>query len=126
MDMDNDIKIAITLKDKPDLLATAIVSLNTIDFGFITIHGFVIWRSKYLHSRLQEAINITPPSIRTFKHYAPIVFFENDKRWFELEQKIYDAFNAKRTNSNSEEIDLDDVAAGIENMTQEENKAKGY
>lgn len=121
MDMDNDIKIEIKIKDIKTLLANATVSINTIPLGFVTIKGFAIWKSNHFNERLQEAINITPPSTRGFK-YIPIVFIENPKMWIELEQKIYDAFNTKRTHANSEEIDLDEVDDGIENMKQEENK----
>ena len=120
-----DINIKITLKDKPNLLANATVSLNTITFGFVTIKNFAIWKSKHFNDRLQEAINITPPATRGFK-YTPIVFFETRDKWFDLEQQIYQAFNASRTSSKDEDIYLDEVDAGIKATNQEENKARDY
>ncbi|MDP2672152.1 MAG: hypothetical protein Q8O68_01430 [Candidatus Daviesbacteria bacterium] len=126
MDMDNDIKITIQLKDKANLLANAIVSLNTIAFGFVTIKNFAIWKSNHFNERLQEAINITPPSKPAYGKHYPIIFFENKDKWFELEQQIYDAFSASRAGLNTEEIDLDEVDKGITEMTEKENKNNDY
>ncbi|GEM_PF-3541437 len=119
-----DIKIKIIIKDKPNLLANATVSLNTITFGFVTIKNFAIWKSKHFNDRLQEAINITPPATRGFK-YTPIVFFETRDKWFDLERQIYDAFSVSRSGK-EEEIDIDEVDAGIEAKNQQENKANDY
>lgn len=120
-----DIKIKIIIKDKPNLLANANISFDTVAFGSITIKNFAIWKSKHFNERLQEAINITPPSTRGFK-YTAIVFFENRDRWYELEQQIYDAFNVSRQNPQDEDIDPDDVDVGIETLKQEENKRNDY
>ena len=106
-----DINIKIILKDKPNLLANANVSINTIELGFVTIKNFVIWRSTYFNERLQEAINIEPPKTQGFRR-TPIVFFETRDKWFDLERQIYDAFNVSR--AGKEEIDIDEVDAGIE------------
>lgn len=121
----DDIKIKIIIKDKPNLLANANISLNTIAFGFVTIKNFAIWKSKHFNDRLQEAINITPPATRGFK-YTPIVFFETPDKWFDLELQIYQAFVASRTSSKYEDIDLDAVDKGIEDLKQQGNKANDY
>lgn len=121
-----DIKIKITLKDKPNLLANATVSLNTTAFGFVTIKGFTIWKSKYFNERLQEAINIKPPAQFAFGKYYPQVFFESRDMWFDLEQKIYEAFKTSGTHSSDEDIDVDEIAEGIEKMQQDENKTNVY
>lgn len=113
MDMDNDIKITIQLKDKASLLANAIVSLNTIAFGFVTIKDFQIWRSKVFNDRLQEQINIKPPTRAFFGKFLERVFIEDKNKWYELEQMIYDAFNnernKKQANNNNEEVNIDDI-----------------
>lgn len=121
-----DIKIKIILKDKPNLLANANVSINTVAFGFVTIKNFAIWKSTHFNERLNEAINIEPPSISSRGRYFKVIFFEPRDKWFELEQQIYDAFNASRAGLKDENIDLDEVEAGIEKMKQDGNKANGY
>ncbi len=107
-----DIKITITLKQKPPtLLANANVSINTVLFGFVTIKGFQIWKSQNFNERLQEAINITPPMRPNFGRYIPLIFIENPNKWHELEMEIYSEFSNKRSKyqSRTEEINIDDV-----------------
>lgn len=117
--------IKITIKNKGNVLANAHIMLDTIDFGLVTIKNFTVWKSPQFNDRLQEAINITPPQNKHGFKYVPIVFFETKDRWYELEQQIYDAFNAKRNRSNNEDIDLDEVDTGIAKQ-QEENKNNDY
>lgn len=110
--MDNeDVKITIFLKKSPKLLANATISIQTIYFGFVTIKGFQIWNSRIFNERLQEAINITPPTIMSHGRSYQFVHFEDEKKWFELEERIYGAFIKTRledgnniTNEKHEEI----------------------
>lgn len=121
-----DIKIKIILKDKPNLLANATVSLNTTAFGFVTIKGFTIWKSRHFNDRLQEAVNIKPPAQLAFGKYYPQVFFESRDKWFDIERQIYDAFNTSRTGLKEEAIDPDEIDKAIEDMKQEESKNNDY
>lgn len=113
MDMENqDIKITIILKQKPPtLLANANVSIRTVLYGFVTIKGFQIWKSRNFNERLQEAINITPPMRPAFGRFIPLVFFEAPDKWYELELEIYNAFSSKRNNSqnHTEEVSIDEI-----------------
>ncbi len=112
-----DVKITIFLKDSPKLLANATVSMETIYFGFVTIKGFQIWNSRIFNERIQEAINIRPPTIIVYGHPYQFVFFENEQKWFELESKIYDAFvkaKSKSGNGATKELDLEEVSKEIE------------
>lgn len=125
MDMDNqDIKIKILLKDKPPtLFANANVTINTIAFGFVTIKGFCVWKSNNLNERLQEYINITPPGRMFYGKYFAQVFFESKDKWLQIEEIIYNEFLAvrnKKQHLQNEDIDLDEVDAGIEAQKQEE------
>ena len=108
-----DVKIKVFIKDKNNLIANANVSLNTLDFGFVTIKGFQIWRSNVFNQRLNEQINITPPTKQTFGRYTQQVFFEDKDKWYELEAKIYDVFNNDRNKKLSkqsvEDINIDDI-----------------
>lgn len=108
---DGDLKINIILKDQNNLLANATISLGTTSFGFVTIKGFQIWRSSRFNERLQETVNITPPTNMYQGKYFQQVFFEEPSKWFEIELKIYECFNltrnetkGKRTN---EDVDID-------------------
>lgn len=105
---DVDVKISIVLREQPKLIANATVSLRTSIFGFVTIKGFQIWKSPRFNERLQEAINITPPTRQMFGKYIDLVFFESGKGWIALESKIYDAFNKAR-NENSKKLPSENV-----------------
>ncbi|EKD57940.1 MAG: hypothetical protein ACD_57C00082G0005 [uncultured bacterium] len=96
--MDNeDVKITIILKKgSPKLLANATISIETVYFGFVTIKGFQIWNSRVFNERLQEAINIEPPTIMSYGRPYNFVYFEKDQKWFDLETRIYDAFVKER------------------------------
>ncbi|HWA52328.1 MAG TPA: hypothetical protein VG895_04730 [Patescibacteria group bacterium] len=114
---DEDVKITILWKDKGNLIANANISIETVSFGFITIKGFQIWKSEVQNSRLQESINITPPSKPMYGHYFKIVFLENEKSWFELERRLYGKFLEKRIKiQENEKIDLDEVDADFNNQ----------
>lgn len=107
-----DVKITIRLKNIKTLLANANVSLNTTLFGFVTIKGFQIWKSTNFNSRIQQAINITPPSKPSFGHYVQLVFFEDIKLWYELESQIHSAYIKELNKSKSletEEVDVDQL-----------------
>lgn len=110
MEIDNvDVKISIFLKEQPNLIANATVSLKTIIFGFVTIKGFQVWRSNIFNGRLQEPINITPPTKQVFGKYTHQVFFESSKEWFALESKIYDALNKARER-NSKKLPTENIS----------------
>ena len=89
---DPELKITIILKEQENLIANAHVSIPTSVFGWISIKGFQIWHSSRLNERLQEKINITPPSRQIYGRYSQIVFFENKELWFKLESRIYEAY----------------------------------
>ena len=100
-------------KKKSKLLANATVSINTIEYGFLTIKGFQIWPSSVMNGRLQEYINITPPSVQLFGKYCPFVFIEKVKDWENLEHYIYSAYlkaSSERSEPSCEEkINLQDI-----------------
>ncbi|KKQ08913.1 hypothetical protein A3E66_04655 [Candidatus Daviesbacteria bacterium RIFCSPHIGHO2_12_FULL_37_16] len=89
---DGIVKIRIFIKNKNNLLANAIVSLETVYFGWITLKDFQIWRSQNLNNRLMEFINIKPLSRNIYGKWLERVYFEDQEKWFELEQRIYDAY----------------------------------
>ena len=94
---DGNVKIRIFIKNKNNLLANAIVSLETVYFGWITLKDFQIWRSQNLNSRLQEYINIKPLQRNVYGKCLDRVFFEDNEKWYELEAKIYDAYFLARS-----------------------------
>lgn len=105
-------RITIILKEnKGNLLANAHISINTAEFGFVTIKGFQIWRSKNFNERLQEAINIQPPTKSSYGRPYKFVFFEDKKLWCELELIIYEEYIKARSKNEvrSEEVNLDDI-----------------
>lgn len=89
---DGNVKIRIFIKNKNNLLANAIVSIETVYFGWITLKDFQIWRSQNLNNRLMEFINIKPLSRNIYGKWLERVYFEDQEKWFELEQRIYDAY----------------------------------
>lgn len=114
--MNNDIKITIIIKDKPNLLANANMAIPTLDFGYITIKGFQIWKSNNLNSRLQDYVNITPPSIKAYLRWNNIVFFESEDKWVEIEQIIYDNYCQRKGNLSNEPFDVDKADREINEM----------
>lgn len=106
-----DLKITILMRNKPKLLANANISFNS-SFGMVTIKGFQIWKSPSYNSRLQEAVNITPPSIQFRGTYVQQVFFENKENWYEMERLIYSEF-IKNGGHLSEEVNIDDIPENL-------------
>ena len=110
---DESVKITITMKDKDNLIANATVSVKTEIYGWITIKNFCIWKSPILNDRIQEQINITPPSFRGVGKFHPLIFVEDEKLWHALESRIYDAFHLERSkksmDGNNEGVDPEDI-----------------
>lgn len=103
----DNLKIQIVLKNKSSLLANANVCLETVFFGYITIKGFQVWRSRNFNERLQEKINIAPPTKYAYGKYIQQVFFETKDKWYELETKIYEAYlNERSKNGNGPRFDM--------------------
>lgn len=114
--MEEDVRIAGSLKNGSSLLAIASVSIQTVEFGWVTIKGFRIWKSNVFNQRLQEMINITPPAHSNYGKWTPTVFFEEPKKWVQLEDWIYSWFNSERggKNTNSERV-AEEVFLGLNN-----------
>lgn len=115
MDDINKIKIKIDLKEnKGNLLANAHVCIDT-EFGIVTIKYLQIWKSNFRNPRLQEYINIEPPSIKVYGSKIFFVFFENKDKWYELEEKIYDQFFSAthKTSSINEDIDVNEIPENL-------------
>lgn len=108
--VNENLKINIILKNKNNLLANATISIYTSDFGFITIKGFQIWKSKIYNERLRENINIQPTGKYAYGRNIELVFIEDRQKWYELEQEIYLAY-ADKTNleANKDEINIDKI-----------------
>ena len=106
-----DIEIVIFIKNKGNLLANANLILKTSGFGNIVIKGLPIWKSSRLNERLQENINITPPSRQSYGRYIDLVFFENRKIWFEIERLVYSAYLKKKNKTVivNESVDPKDI-----------------
>ena len=120
---DENVKVMVFLREgNARLLATATVSVRTVDYGFMTIKGFQIWKSKNLNGRLQEFMNITPPSTMIKGSRYFVIFFENKELWSNLEEAIYSSYrlaavkkikeSKKETSYTSEEL-VDEVDAGL-------------
>lgn len=108
--INEDVKIKVILKDKGKLLANANVAIETVKFGFVTIKGFQIWKSPRFNERLQEAINITPPTKPAYGHFITQLFFEDMNKWFELEEKIYGVYLSTRNDvSNVASLGKEDI-----------------
>lgn len=90
--IDGDVKIKVIIKNKGKLLANANICIETVKFGFVTIKGFQIWNSINLNERLQEGINITPPTKQAYGRFYQQLFFEDKNKWFKLEENIYSAY----------------------------------
>lgn len=105
-----NVKVKIIVKNVNNLLANATLSIRTVDYGIIDIKGFQIWKSKLINDRLQEPINIVPPSKPSFGKYIYLVFFENHDYWYEVERLIYTAYVDIRKQKNKDEtINPEDV-----------------
>lgn len=107
---EEEIKINVSIpKKKSNLIAKATVTIKTSIFGYVTIKGFLIWQSEYIHPDFQEKLNITPPNQRIFSKYIPLVFFEDKQSWKLVESKIYDAYHSLSFNKNKEDINPEDI-----------------
>lgn len=108
-----EMKIKIYMKNKGKKIATASVSVDTVEFGRITIKDFSIWRSPIFNDRLQEPINITPPCRRnSFGGYFYYIFIEDKEKWPKLEDEIYSAYRLeleKIKKGGDESVDPNDV-----------------
>lgn len=109
MEISNDIKVNITLKDSPKMLATATAAIETVHFGILNIKGIVIWRSDYPHPEFQENINITFPRIKRLGGWFDQVFLEDADKWKLFQSRIYDAYHLKRSQTGKEVVDSEDV-----------------
>lgn len=74
------------------LLATASVIID----GKIEIHGWRICPSTHFNENLQEKIWIQPPSTRAGSSWRNTVFISDKALYNKIEERIYDAFNLKR------------------------------
>lgn len=99
----------VKIKNIKSLLANCDVTFETIDFGLITIKGFQIWKSNYLHPFFQEEINITPPTVRSNGKYVPLVFFEGAVKWEEIRERIYSEYHKEISKAGKEAANLDEV-----------------
>ena len=100
MENENNIKISIKLKSTgTKLLANADVIINCSNLGWITIKNFQVWSSINHNKRLNDFINIAPPSFRYMARYMPIVFCEDIKMWEKLEKMIWEKYTTEKNNS---------------------------
>jgi hypothetical protein len=111
---DENVKVSVFLINKDNIIARANISIKLNTSYFITIKGFVIWKSEWIHPKFQEQLNITPPRIYRFGKWVDIVFFESKNDWILLEEKIYSAYlKAKLEKDNklivNENINPDDI-----------------
>lgn len=112
---DENVKIRVreSKSKSPKIIALVDVFIKHFMGDFIEIKGFVIWSSDLLNGRLQEKLNITPPSIQIFGKRSTIVYIQNETFWFEIEGYIYSAlldFRRNRKDDTTEEsIDLKDI-----------------
>lgn len=86
--MDN-IDVKITLLNKGNLLARAIVTINTSSLGEVKIKGFLVWKSKYLSDVLNDYYNVTPP-LANDKY--PVFIVENKSSWHKLMKRIFEEY----------------------------------
>ncbi len=106
----NNIKIEINLiKNKGNLLANANVYITTDELGIFILKDFQVWKSSFINSRLNDSINIRPPSVEikeTPGKYRPRIFFKDKKVWEELECQIWHSYQVKCL---KEEPPLEDI-----------------
>jgi len=92
-----NIKIEIKIKNNAKLLANANLMFLTEDFGWITVKDFQIWSSNLCNRRLNEFINIEPPSIRVAGKYMKRIYIEDLKQWEKIEKLIFNAYKEKQS-----------------------------
>lgn len=110
---DEDLKIKVKLSKKSGdlILAKVKVIIKTTQYGLLTLKGFLVWKSTFIHPSFQELINITAPTKYVYGHYLPTAFFEDPKAWAKLQDRIYDAYRIalSRQSKEDESIDPDSV-----------------
>lgn len=106
---DEDVKIIVFLNSKDNLIARVNISLKLNTSSFITIKGFVIWKSEWIHPKFQEQINFTPPRLYLYGKWSDIVFFEDKQKWFLLEEKIYLAYCKAKSEKDKKLIASEDI-----------------
>lgn len=108
--MKNDPEIYIYIPEKKSkLLANVAVTLTTLGFGKLTTKWYQIWESRLMNERLLCQVNITPPTARIYSSYHPQVYFEDVRKWYELEMLIYKAYQNKINPRRVEKIDPDEI-----------------
>lgn len=95
-----DVKIKI--KDGEKLLANADISIDTLEFGKLTIKNFQIWRSPVKNRRLGENVNVSPPSVGNLNMHFKTIFFEDMTQWENVEQRIWDAYQSALDSGNKD------------------------
>lgn len=106
---DEDVKIRVFLNSKDNIIGRINIALKTSGSSFITIKGFVIWKSEWMHSKFQEQINITPPRLYRFGKWSDIIYFENKKDWYQIEEKIYSAYLKAKLEKDNKLIQNEDI-----------------
>ncbi len=120
--LDENVNIKVFLKEGDSrLIATATVSVSTVDFGYVTIKGFQVWKSENLNGRLQEYINITPPTTMIKGGRIYLIFFEDREKWYGLEERIYDAFRLCKVKGKSKSNLPDNLADDVERGLNDSN-----
>ena len=93
--LDRNIYINVKLRTINNLLANIDIGIETERFGYVIIKGFSLWKSEIFNSRLNAHVYIAPAQIKrkgmTFKFYH----FEDEDKWFKLEELIYEAYLKK-------------------------------
>lgn len=100
-----NIKIEIKIKNNAKLLANANLMFLTEGFGWITVKDFQIWNSNLCNRRLNEYLNIEPPSIRVCGRYIKRIYIEDVKQWEKIEKLIFNAYKEKEAESAPINID---------------------
>lgn len=110
----NDIEVKVFIKQKGSQLGRANIAINTV-FGWIELKGFTLWESNQFNSRLQEKINIEPPSARYKTSFCKQVYFDKEK-WPEIEMYIYSEYKKElnsisqsNENKGKENVNVDDI-----------------
>jgi predicted alpha/beta superfamily hydrolase len=67
-----------------------------------------------MNERLQEKINVQPPSINMYGKYHPVIFFKDKNQFFDIEERIYDAYCLARNKRDedkphNENVDPDEI-----------------
>lgn len=111
-----DENVFVQIKKSPPratkMIARADVTLRIYDSEYVRIRGFILWHSKVLNNRLQQHINIKPPSTSEKGKWTETVHFLNKNSWENLEMIIYSAyleFQKRGEDTGIQDIDPDDL-----------------